>query len=323
MQMPISETSDLTNKKVFLAPMEGITDTVYRDLAAKELNFDVICTEFVRLSGDHFNKKQVNTEIKKYKNKKLSVQLMGNNPELFAHSISVIEEMGADIIDLNLGCPSPKVTRKGCGAAMLEDHKLLVKVVSEMRKACTTTLSCKMRAGWDNSSDAVTIAKILENEGIDFLAVHPRTKMQKYDGSANISVIKDIKENLNIPVIGNGDIFELDDAINMIENTFCDGVMLGRGVLRNPFLISKVKQFFLRRQSIRFNAKDYVNFYKQLYDSMIESGKSVFSACGKMKEHMSSFKYQVKKTNDFWNEVKYANNGEEIIDIINRYEIIC
>ena len=302
-------------KLIFLAPMEGITNVAYRNVANRYMDADVICTEFVRLSGDHFNPKQLKDQIKLYDDMILSVQLLGDDPNLFAETIPYFEEIGVEIIDLNLGCPSTLVNRKGCGAAMLKDLKLLETVVSSIRKNCNVTFSCKMRSGWDDEKQSLTIAKIIQENGADYLAIHPRTRLQAYEGKSNWSLIKELKENLSIPVIGNGDIQTPEDAINMIKESNCDGIMVGRGVLRDPMLLNKISKGI----STSRNPKELIS-YKQFYnDYIIEMQKleiKNINIVNKLKEHYRYFTKFIPNGDEIWNEVKRSDSIEIFTDIL-------
>ena len=298
----------------FLAPMEGITDSVYRDVAVKHTDLDIICTEFVRLSGDHFKPKQLKDTYKLYENATLSVQLMGENPTLFAQTVPHFLELGVSIIDLNLGCPSPTVNRKGCGVAMLLDWKLLVEVVSSIRKATDGLFSCKMRAGWDNEENAVEISRILENEGIDFLTVHPRTKVQRYKGHSNWDLLAEIKSARTIPIIGNGDIFVPEDAKRMIDHTRVDGIMIGRGILRNPLLYNQVHQFLETGMYDYASSDDYKIFYMDYANAMKAENRHEKAILSKLKEHFSNFHKSLEDGREFWDRLKVIQELDIFLD---------
>jgi nifR3 family TIM-barrel protein len=237
---------------------------------------------------------------------------MGENPFLLAESAKYLEDFGVKIIDLNLGCPSRKVTKKGCGAAMLLDLELLKKVVSSIRKNISVTFSAKMRAGWDDSEKTIKIAKILENEGIDFLTLHPRTKMQKYDGRADWNLIKEVKEKLEIPLIANGDIFTPENAKNILKLTKADGIMMGRGVLQNPFLINQIIEFFETGKYRNYSSEEYKKFYQEYTEFLLESGKAEKGVIAKLKEHFSHF--LGKNSPELWNKVKRGQSLDEILN---------
>jgi len=170
----------------------------------------------------------------------LSVQVMGNDVAQMAEATALVARAGADIVDINLGCPAPKAVRKGVGSAMLKDLELMTEVVSRMRERTTTPLSAKIRAGFDDSSRVLTIAHRLEAAGVDFLTVHPRRRVDFYSGVADWRIIRLLSRELHIPVIGNGDIWYAADAFRIVEETGCQGVMLGRPALRNPWIFEQI-----------------------------------------------------------------------------------
>jgi nifR3 family TIM-barrel protein len=302
--------------------MEGITNHVYRSLAVQYSEMDVVCTEFVRLSGDKFSPKQVRDHMEFYPQVTLSVQLMGENPRLFAPTINYFQEMGVHVFDLNLGCPSTKVNRKGCGAAMLENTQLLLEVVKAMRQQITGLFSCKMRAGWKTPSRAIEIAQMLEQEGVDFLTIHPRTKAQMYTGNANWDLIAQVKENIRIPLIGNGDIFSPKDAKAMIEHTQCDGVMMGRGVLRDPFLIRKINSYLTKQSYPRIHWSKYYSFYQEYILGLQKIGMRDKTVLGKTKEHMSYFcrffAQETSSSEEHWHKIRRLQQLEDLTKYLHQ-----
>lgn len=295
---------------LFLAPMEGITNAAYRRIADRVMTVDVICTEFVRISGKVFHPQSVKDVIEPFTDTQLSVQLMGDHPELLAETVPYFEELGADIIDLNLGCPSTTVTRKGCGAAMLTNRDLLTRVVSSIRDATTGSFSCKIRAGWEDPDQAVEIAAHLESLGIDLLVVHPRTRMQRYDGNANRAIIKAIATELSIPVIGNGDIFDADSALDMLR-TGCAGIMCGRGVLQDPFLLNKINHRLISDSDLFIPIHDYLNFYNRYITELRLDGMPDVNILNKLKEHFSWFTRLLFNGEHIWNTLKRTQSLSE------------
>lgn len=220
--------------------MEGITSPPVRELFAARGGVDVVCTEFVRVTSEPLSPKVLARHMGRAPGAKLSVQVMGNDLTQMGDAARLVTKAGADIVDLNLGCPAPKAVRKGVGSAMLKSPTLCEKVVSVMREATHLPLSAKMRAGYDDSGQVLEIASALAEAGIDFLTIHPRRRVDFYGGVADWRIIRLLATRLPIPVIGNGDIWYADDALRMRRETGCKGVMLGRGALRNPFIFQQI-----------------------------------------------------------------------------------
>ena len=224
----------------FLAPMEGITDPAFRQLIAARPGVGVVCTEFVRIASTGLGAKFLRQQVVRAPGAALSVQVMGNHLEHMAEATEIVAREGADLVDLNVGCPAPRVVRKGVGSAMLRDPELLRQVVSAMRSRTRGWLSAKMRAGFDDAAGAVASARLIESAGADLITVHPRRQVDFFQGVADWRIIAEIKRSVSIPVIGNGDVWYAADAVRMRAETGCDGVMIGRGALRNPWIFQQL-----------------------------------------------------------------------------------
>ncbi|MEM7449144.1 MAG: tRNA-dihydrouridine synthase family protein [Myxococcota bacterium] len=227
---------------LMLAPMEGVTSPKIRARIAKHGGVGIVCTEFLRVSRAPLSIPRLKREVVKVPGIPLSVQVMGNEACKMAEAASAIAAAGAEVVDINLGCPMPRVVRKGVGAAMLKDQTLLKQVVCSMRAATPVRLSAKIRAGYDDSAGVLETAKLLEGCGIDYLVVHPRRRCDFYRGVADWRIVKALAESMSIPVIGNGDVWYAADARRMQLETGCAGVMIGRPALRNPWIFRQIRQ---------------------------------------------------------------------------------
>ncbi|MDD5168788.1 MAG: tRNA dihydrouridine synthase DusB [Syntrophales bacterium] len=227
--------------KVFLAPLAGITNLNYR-LLAREFGCSLAFTEMVSANG------LIRSAAKTFcyldsspADRPLGVQIFGSDPAMMAEAASIAGDKGADLIDINMGCPVKKVIKTGAGAALLRDPGKVKSIVSAVRKATDLPLTIKIRAGWQRGEIcAPEIARIAEEEGADAVIVHPRTADQGFSGLSDWSIISRVKEELNIPVIGNGDIHTAADALRMMSETGCDAVMVGRGSLGNPWIFKDI-----------------------------------------------------------------------------------
>lgn len=230
---------------LIVGPMAGVTDLPFR-LLCKEQGADLIYTEMVSAKGIMYNNK--NTEILlevKEEERPVSLQLFGAEPDILSEMAKRIEHRNFDILDINMGCPVPKVVNNGEGSALLKDPKLVGEIVYKVSRAIKKPLTVKIRTGFDETCiNAVEIAKIIEENGAAAVAVHGRTRAQYYSGKANWEIIRQVKEAVSIPVIGNGDVVTVEDAKRITEETGCDGIMIGRGIQGNPWLFSQIKEYF-------------------------------------------------------------------------------
>jgi nifR3 family TIM-barrel protein len=231
----------ILENNIFLAPMAGITDMPFRVLCKRQ-GCGLVYTEMVSAKGMHY--KSENTEdllMLAPEEKPAAVQIFGSDPDILAETASRVEEKGAAIIDINMGCPTPKIVKNGDGSALMQKPKLVEQIVRKVSNAVTIPITLKIRKGWDDTSvNAVEIARIPEGAGAAAVTVHGRTREQFYTGHADWRIIQHVKEAVKIPVIGNGDINTPQDAKRMLDETGCDGIMIGRGAQGNPWIFKSV-----------------------------------------------------------------------------------
>lgn len=225
---------------LILAPLAGISDYPFR-LMARERGCDLAFTGLINAEG-LLRKKGAYLRIEG-DDHPLSVQLFGSDPEVLAEAAQWAEEMGADAIDFNMGCPARQVVGIGAGVDLMRYPEKMDRILRQVRKALEIPLSIKIRSGWDRDHiNAVEISKMAENSGVDAIIIHPRTKVQEFRGRADWNLIREVKESVRIPVIGNGDVTTSSLAKKMIKETGCDGVMIGRGSLGNPWIFSRASE---------------------------------------------------------------------------------
>lgn len=227
-----------------LAPMAGVTDLPFR-LLCKEQGAGLVCMEMVSAKAIYYNNKNTEALLEiDTREKPVSLQLFGSDPEIMAAMAHRIEDRPFDILDINMGCPVPKVVNNGEGSALLKNPELVRKIVTSVVKAVDKPVTVKIRRGFDEDSvNAVEIAKIIEDCGAAAVAVHGRTREQYYSGKADWDIIRQVKEAVSIPVIGNGDVTSPETAVALMEQTGCDGIMIGRAVRGNPWLFSEILHY--------------------------------------------------------------------------------
>lgn len=229
---------------IFLAPMAGVTDMPFRILC-KEQECGLVYTEMVSAKGMHYdddksNKLTLMHEIEKPG----AVQIFGSDPTIMAEVTEKLNASDAAIIDINMGCPAPKITKNGEGSALMKNPQLIVEIIRAVAAASQKPITVKIRKGWDESLiNAVEIARIAEENGASAVAVHGRTREQYYSGKADWDIIRRVKEAVSIPVIGNGDVTGPKEARKLLEETKCDAIMVGRGAQGNPWIFKKIVRF--------------------------------------------------------------------------------
>lgn len=232
------------DNRVFLAPMAGVTDMPFRVLC-KEQGCGLVYTEMVSSKGMHYeDEKSAQLTLLDEKEKPGAVQIFGSDPEIMANVTSKLNKSNASIIDINMGCPAPKITKNGEGSALMKRPDLVAKIVKAVVSASQKPVTVKIRKGWDDTTvNAIEIAQIAEDNGASAVTVHGRTREQFYSGKADWNIIRQIKQTLSIPVIGNGDVVGPKEALQMLEETGCDAIMVGRGAQGNPWIFNQINKY--------------------------------------------------------------------------------
>lgn len=300
--------------KLVLGPMAGVTDLPFRMLC-KEKGADLIYTEMVSAKGIMYNNKNTIPLLEvNEKERPVALQLFGSDPKILGDMAHKIEDRNYDILDINMGCPVPKIVNNGEGSALMDNPKLIGEIVKSVVDSTNKPVTIKIRKCFkEDVLNAVEIAQIAEANGASAIAVHPRSRGQYYSGKADWNVIAEVKNAVSIPVIGNGDIFTPMDAKNMLEQTGCDGIMLARGVRGNPWLFSQVKHYLntgelLEKPSIDELIETIIRHARMQIDF-----KGEFMGMREMRKHVAWY------TNGYHNAAKLrnmVNQVEEFDDLL-------
>lgn len=315
--------SDIKIKnQIVLAPMAGICNSAFRRIC-KEMGCGLIYAEMVSDKAITYNnQKTIDMLYMREEERPIVQQIFGSDKESFVEAAKYIyNNMHPDIIDINMGCPVPKVAvRAQAGAALLKSPNKIYDIVKAVVKAVPIPVTVKIRSGWDfNSINAVEVAKVVESAGASAICVHPRTRSQGYSGKADWSIIKAVKESVLIPVIGNGDVKSEKDAKCMLDETGCDAVMIGRGVLGNPWLIKNSINYLDDQPIIDVSITDKVDMCLKHLKYLMEL-KSEKTACLEIRNHIGWYFKGVPGANTLKNKVYQTSNIRDIIVILNEFK---
>ena len=308
------------DNKVFLSPMAGVTDLPFR-LICKEQDCGMLYTEMINAKAlcydDKNTKKMLKIEEEEHP---VAVQIFGSDPEFMGGAAEILNEYPNEILDINMGCPAPKVIKNGDGSALMKNPKLAEEVLKSVVKKSKKPVTLKIRKGWDdNSVNAVEIAKIAEASGISALAIHGRTREQYYSGTAGWDIIAEIKKNIEIPVIGNGDVFEVEDAINMINKTNCDAIMIGRGAQGNPWIFKRINHYMKTGEILPGpTCEEKINTaLKHLKLAVEEHGEYV--AVREMRKHIAWYLKGLRGSARLRDEINKIESYEEVVNKLSYY----
>lgn len=309
--------------QIVLAPMAGICNSSFRKII-KQMGAGLIYAEMVSDKAIFYNsKKTIDMLYMEDEERPITQQIFGSDVESFVMAAKYIyEHQHPDIIDINMGCPVPKVAVKSqAGAALLKNPQKIKEIVSAVVSSVPIPVTVKIRSGWDHEHiNAVEVAKICEEAGAKAICVHPRTRSQGYTGKADWSIIKSVKEAVSIPVIGNGDIKSCYDAKRMLEETGCDAVMIGRGVLGNPWLIKECVMYLETGEVLpKPSPKERIDMC--LYHlNLLKELKNEHIACLEIRTHISWYLKGLPKANDIKNKIFSLDHISDIIQVLNEYQ---
>ena len=308
------------NPPLILSPMAGVTDFTFRRLIKRRGGIGLSVSEFISVEGLTRHNPKAKRQMRFAEEERpFAVQIFGGEVSRMALGAEMAEEIGADILDVNCGCPAPKVVKKGGGSGLLKDLPNLETILKEIKKSISIPLTLKIRTGFSDATiNAVEVAKMAEQCGVEHIQVHGRTREQGYKGEANWDIIKAVKEAVSIPVSGNGDVTTIKFALEKFNETNCDGILIGRGAMQNPWIFRQIQDVIEGRKPFQPSFADkqavLLEFFELLREDMPE-----LPALGKMKQLAGHFTKGLRGGAQFRQTLYHSHSADEILDNIGIY----
>ncbi len=309
----------IVDPSTFLSPMAGLTDSVFRRLIKRLGGCGLVMTEFTSAEGLTRNSLKSKRMLFYHEEERpVTAQLFGAEPSRLAEATRMVEDLGFDAIDLNLGCPAKKVVKACGGSALLRENKLLEEILKTIRAATSLPFTIKIRAGWSETEIvSVQVGKMAEDIGINAIAFHPRTRVQGFSGHSDWNLIGELKAALKIPVIGNGDIVTPEDAFRMKRETGCDGVMIGRGALSNPWIFRQIYELESGLPTTQPDVAAKYQLIKSYFQLLFE--EETPGAIGKMKQFASWFTHAIPYGAALRKSIFESQTESEVMDRIEEF----
>jgi nifR3 family TIM-barrel protein len=308
------------NPPLILSPMAGVTDISFRRLLKRCGGIGLTVSEFISVEGLTRHNPKSKRQMRFFEEERpFAVQIFGGQVERMRMAAEMAEEVGADILDINCGCPAPKVVKHGGGSGLLRDYSRLEEILKEIKKAITIPLTIKIRAGYyDHTINAVETARLAEGCGVEHIALHGRTKEQGYKGLANWDLVRQIKETVSVPVSGSGDVTTVEGAFQKWRETNCDGILIGRGAMANPWIFRQIEDALAGRARFEPTLEDkravLLEYFEMLREDMPE-----IAAIGKMKQLAGQFTRGLSGGALFRTTLYHSHSVTEILDRISEY----
>ncbi|CUU45203.1 MULTISPECIES: tRNA dihydrouridine synthase DusB [Clostridium] len=307
---------------IFLAPMAGVTDISFRGLC-KEMGCGLVYTEMVSAKALYYGSENTQTLLRiADEEKPVAAQIFGREPDVMARICEEYLNNREDIciIDINMGCPAPKIVKNGEGSALMKEPELAYDIVRTIKKVSTKPVTVKFRKGFDEDNiNAVEFAKGMEQAGADAIAVHGRTRKQMYQGKADWDIIKRVKDSVSIPVIGNGDVFSPEDAIRMKRTTNCDGIMIARGSQGNPWIFRQINNLLNGEVIQEVSDNERIEMCIRHYELAIKYDGE-FKAIREMRKHASWYIKGLPRCTELKNKINTINDSEKVIEALRKYQ---
>lgn len=301
---------------IILAPMAGITDLPFR-IVCKEYGAGLVCTEMASSKAIYYQDQKTKNLLKIEGEKSpIQVQIFGSDVESMKVAVQYVNEF-ADLIDINMGCPAPKVVKNGDGSKLLTNLPLIEEIVTEVVKVAKVPVTVKIRKGWDNSNIvALEVAQIVEKAGASAITIHGRTRAEFFSGEVDLSIIKKVKESVKIPVIGNGNIIDEESALKMFEHTGVDGIMIGRAAMGNPWIFKKIKHYLLTKEKMQEPSLEekLQTMIKHIKLEVKEKGERVGTR--ELRKHLACYVKSVPNASKLREEINKIETEAELICLL-------